>query len=202
MDLEELKSIWASMDERLGNQELLKGSIIRKMIHDKSNRLLQKLLNFEVFSLIFNLFEIPLMISLLYINYFTVLTKWAGKVFVWIIVVFSFIATIWQLIKIVQLMKVDFTKGIRNNALIINRYNTWIKKEKIVAIFITPVLFSLGIWMYVLLHANVALWIFMGCSFMFSLFIMFYIYKRVYDRNIDSIRQSMEELKELEEEQE
>ncbi|MDR1584050.1 MAG: hypothetical protein LBS55_12500 [Prevotellaceae bacterium] len=202
MNLEELKNVWASVDERLGKQELLNGSIIREMIRDKSDKSLRKLLNHEVHLLVFNLFSIPLLIALLFIDEFRVHTQWSGKVFVWTMVVVCSATVTWQLIKIVKLMKVDFTKSLRNNFLFMNRFNIWIKKEKIVWIFITPLLYCQAIWLYALLHVNVALWIFLACGLLFGLFLMFYMYKRIYNRNIDSIRQSLEELKELEEKQE
>ncbi|MDR0757147.1 MAG: hypothetical protein LBF85_04795 [Tannerella sp.] len=199
MDLEELKSVWASVDERLGKQELLKENIIREMIRSRSNKSLRKLLNYEVHMLVSNLLAIPLMVAFLFIDYFRVHTQWVGEVFVWTMIVVCSATVIWHLIKIAKLMKVDFTKSVKNNFLLMNQFNIWIGKEKIVSIFATPVLYSLGIWLYAVLRVNAVLWTFLACGLLFGLFLMFYIYKRVYDRNIDSIRQSLEELAELDE---
>jgi hypothetical protein len=202
MDLEELKSLWASVDERLGKQELVKESIIREMIRDKSNKSLRKLLNYEIFSLGVCLFVLPVIVSLLYIDHFRVYTQWVGKVFVGVMIVICSAAAIWSLIKIAKLMKVDFTKNVRSNSLIISRYSIWIGKEKIVTICLTPVCCFLCIWLYTLVHVNVATWTGGICGLLFGLFLTFYIYKRVYGRNIEVVRQSLEELKDLEEEKE
>jgi hypothetical protein len=200
MDLEELKNAWASVNERLGKQELLKENIIREMIRDKSNRLLRKLLNSEIFGLAICLFSIPAMVFLLYIEHFRVHTQWGGKVFVWTMIVICTVKVIWGLIKIAKLLKVDFTKSVRSNSLLISRYNIWTKKEGIVAIVLIPILYFLGIWMYVLLHANAALWTFLVCALLSGIFMSIYTYK-IYVRNIDAIRQNLRDLKEMEEDE-
>jgi hypothetical protein len=201
MDLEELKNVWASIDERLGKQELLKENIIREMIRDKSNRLLRKLLNSEISGLAICLFSIPILISLLYIEHFRVHTQWGGKVFVWTMFVIFSINVIWGLIKIAKLMKVDFTKNVRTNSLIINRYMIWTKKEKIVGIAIIPVMYFMGIWMYALLNVNTVLWVSLTCALLFGTLLAVYSIK-MYDRNINALRLNLEELKELEEDEE
>ncbi|MDR2764314.1 MAG: hypothetical protein LBB90_04720 [Tannerella sp.] len=201
MDVEKLKSVWASVDERLGKQELLKESIIREMIRNRSDKSLHRLINYELHSFVLCLFSIPLMVMLLDIKYFRVHTQWGGKVFVWTMLVVLVASVIWQLIKMTALMKVDFTKDLKTNSICMNKYDIWIKKEKIVGICMTPVLYLLGIWMYAILQVHAFLWIFLACVYLFGMFLMLYLY-RVYNRNIHSIRQSLEELKELEEEPE
>jgi hypothetical protein len=201
MNLEELKNVWASMDERLGKQELLKENIIREMIRDKSNRLLRKLLNSEISGLAICLFSIPATVALLYIEHFRVHTQWGGQVFVWTMVVICSAKVIWSLIKIAKLMKVDFTKNVRTNSLIINKYMIWGKKEVIVAIIMIPVMYFMGIWMYALLNVHAVLWISLICALLFGTLLTVYS-KRMYDRNINALRQNLEELKELEDDNE
>jgi hypothetical protein len=200
MDLEEMKSMWASVDERLGKQELLKESIIRKMIREKSNRSLRKLLNFEIFSLAVNLFAIPLILLLKPL--FVQMPCWYGNAVVAALVIFCTVAVIWQMLKIAKLMNVDFMKSVRNNSLLINTYNLWIGKEKIAGFFLAPAVYLIAIWYYAVMHVNAAAWTFLVCTVLFSIFFVIYVYRQVYDRHIDAIRQSLEELKDLEEEQE
>jgi hypothetical protein len=192
--------MWASVDERLGKQELLKESIIRKMIREKSNRSLRRLLDFEIVCLAINLFAIPVLLLLkpLYVQR----PYWNGKAVAAALIIFCVAAVIWGLFKIAKLMSMDFMKSVRRNSLLINSYNLWIGKEKMAGFFIVPPLYIMCIWYYAILHVNAISWTFLACTLLFSVFFTFYIYRRVYDRHINTIRQSLEELKDLEEEQE
>jgi hypothetical protein len=192
--------MWASVDERLGKQELLKESIIRKMIREKSNRSLRRLLDFEIVCLVINLFAIPLILLLkpLYVQR----PYWNGKVLAAALILFCVAAVICGLFKIAKLMSMDFMKSVWSNSLLINSYNLWIGKEKIAGFFIIPAISLMCIWYYAILHVNATAWTFLACMLLFGVFFTFYIYRRVYDRHINAIRQSLEELKDLEEEQE
>jgi hypothetical protein len=192
--------MWASVDERLGKQELLKESIIRKMIREKSNRSLRRLLDFEIVCLAINLFAIPVILLLkpLYVQR----PYWNGKAVAAALIIFCVAAVVWGLFKIAKLMSMDFMKSVRSNSLLINSYNLWIGKEKMAGFFLLPPIYLMCIWYYAILHVNAISWTFLACALLFSVFFTFYIYRRVYDRNIGAIRQSLEELKELEEEQE
>jgi glucan phosphoethanolaminetransferase (alkaline phosphatase superfamily) len=75
------------------------------------------------------------------------------------------------------------------------------KKEVIVAIVMIPVMYFMGIWMYVLLNVHAVLWIFLICALLFGTLLTVYS-KRIYDRNINALRRNLEELKELEEDEE
>jgi hypothetical protein len=195
MELEELKKVWTSLDDRLNKQKNLEKSVIKEMIYSKSNKSLSKLLNFEVLGLVIILLVMPLLMFVYNVN----INLLALKVCVYGFFVLFIAIVIWQLIKIVGLMKVDFMKSISHNSLLISKYNILIKKEKIAMIFIGIATSLLCIWVYASLHVNTTYWVFLTCMLLIGAFLSYYLYKKVYDKHIDSIRKGLEEMKELEE---
>jgi hypothetical protein len=197
MELDELKNVWASLDERLNKQEQLKESIIKEMIYEKSNKSVSKLLNFEIFSITTCLLVLPIVAYL----YNTLLgTLFMEKLFCYVMFFFLTVSIIWSSMLIYHLMKIDFTKNVSHNSLYINKYNVLIKKNKIAAIFIMVILYAFGIYLYAAKHVSVTLWIFLACVYVIGLIISYFAYKKLYDNNIHIIQKSLEELKELEEE--
>jgi hypothetical protein len=199
MELEELKNVWKLIDERLEKQEILKENIIRKMICDRSSRSLSKLMNYEILCLATYFVVIPLIVFLNYFEPFRVQTQEAGNIFIWVILVICVVGIAWSLIKIVELAKMDFTKNVKDISLLVTKYNILIRNEKIVSIVLIPVITLGTVWLYVILHANTFQWTSLVCALIVGIFLMYYIFKRVYDKNIATIRQSLEELEELEE---
>ncbi|MDR1416088.1 MAG: hypothetical protein LBJ57_01555 [Prevotellaceae bacterium] len=194
MELEDLKSMWTSVDERLKKQELLKESIIRKMMREKSSKSLDRLRGFEALGAAVSLFVIPLII---YLNYFTRFHMHQSVIY--IVVAVCVIVMVWQIVKVGLLQKMDFMKSINSNLLQVNRYNVWIKRERIILLLTIPVILCLPIWLFVNIHAVKALqWVIFVCGTIFGALAGYYLYN-FYNRHIDSIRQSLEDLKELEE---
>ena len=75
------------------------------------------------------------------------------------------------------------------------------KKEKIATYFgLIPGFYLLGILGYYELKVDFSSWILLIVSLLFAIAIVYWMYKRFYDTNIQSIKQSLEELKELKEE--
>ncbi|MDR1454733.1 MAG: hypothetical protein LBJ01_03685 [Tannerella sp.] len=200
--MEELKSVWASIDGRLGKQEAIKENIIREMIRDRSNRSLGKLMNYEILCVAIYLIAIPLVVSQYYFKPLLRLTGLAGNVFLWAMLAICVASLAWTLFKIVALMKVDFMKSVKANALLINRYRLWIQKEKLIGFAVEiPAVVFIVVWLLVSIQANALQWITLVCALLLGIFLSFYTYYRgVYDRHIATIRRSLEELKELEEE--
>jgi hypothetical protein len=199
MELEELKNVWKSIDERLEKQEVLKENIIREIIYAKSNSSVSKLLNCEILCIVAYFCAIPLTVFLIYFEPYREQTQEAGVIFVWTMLVICVAGIVWSPIKIVKLTKMDFTKNIKDISLLVNKYNILIHNEKIVSIVFIPVIVLVAIWLHVIMHANAFQWILLVCALIVGLFLMYYIFKRVYDKNIATIRQSLTELKDLEE---
>jgi hypothetical protein len=197
MELEELKNLWTSLEEKLEKQEVLKESIIKEMIYEKSNKSLSKLLNFDIFSITICLIALPF-VAFLY-NTSKIEVVFGGRLFCYIMFLFLIANLIIGAIHLKYLTKIDFSKRITINSLYINKYNILIKKEKIASVFIIVILFSFGIYLYAALHASFAYWIFLVSIYIIGIILTYYQYRNLYDKNIASIQKSLEELKELEE---
>ena len=197
MKLDDLKEAWTALDNRLKRTEQLKETIILEMIQTKANKLINKLLNWEVFGAIVLLLITPFSIIML--------DLFGGRFPMWDILMLSVIIVcialfIWQLYKIRGFMKVDLSKNIRDNIYYMNQYNIRTKREMMIMSFILgPIMAILGILTYASMKASFSLWIFLICVLIFGTLASFWQYKQLYRKNIDSILKSLDEIRELKE---
>jgi len=200
MEMDELKSAWASVDKRLKENELLNKRIVQGILSDKSNKSLNKLVNIDMFGTLMLLPVIPLCIWVLNSNLFRNLIF--PKILFVVILVVSIIGIILGIyIMKKYLLKIDFSKSIKDNMCYVNRYSLCYRKGKMINnFFIIPVFSLLGILTYYELKAPFYLWIFLFVNLTIGIAITYWIYKKVYDANIQSIQKSLDELKELNEE--
>ncbi|MDR3095171.1 MAG: hypothetical protein LBU62_11120 [Bacteroidales bacterium] len=196
MELEELKNVWTALDERLNRQEALKDFVIKEMIYSKSNQSVRKLFNFDLFSLIVVLLAIPFLIFLLQSQIYIPLKSF----FLYTVLVICAYGLIGGAFNLNCLMRMNFTKSVAHNALYINKYERLVHKEKIIAVPIIFICSFFGIWSYAIMHASAWLWAFLICNLVSAIVFTYFSFKRIYDKNIQSLQQSLEELKELEEE--
>jgi hypothetical protein len=194
METNELKNIWSSLDESLKKQELLNENILREMLEAKSNKSLSRLINQEAFGAIVILLLIPVLIVC-----FEVLNLLSFNLFTVVLIGLSIIGCIWQAIKTFMLLKIDFSKPISSNIRQTNTYNLYMKREKFAMIFLLPLMFFVLIYLYIRLDVDIVLWIFLACAIVTCLFAIYWLYKKVYDKNIHSILKSLDELKDLDE---
>jgi hypothetical protein len=199
MDLDELKNAWALVDERLKGNEMLNKRIIQGMLSDKSNKSLNKLVNIEIFNIIVLLLAIPLCIFLL--NYRCV-NFLSPKILIIVVIAVSVFGVIWGGYTLKKyLLKIDFSKSIKDNMHYVNKFTIYYRKGKMINYFcIIPIFSLLGILVYYELKAPFHLWVFLSVALMIAIGVTYWIYKKIYDVNIHSIQKSLEELKELEEE--
>jgi len=195
MELDDLKNTWASLDDRLKKQEVLKESIMKELLQTKSDKALNRLIAYEVSGVIVLLLVIPLIIYGM--DFRVDLPEYTA--FMYCMLVISIIGIIWQALKVYGLMQIDFSKVISNNILYTNKYNIKIKREKMFMLFFIPVLALSIVFLYVRLNANAVLWTFMVCGLIGASLYTYWSYKKLYDKNIASILKSLDELKELEE---
>ena len=105
------------------------------------------------------------------------------------------------LYKAYLLMKVDLLGNIKNNLFYINKFAIIVKKERIVFWrFFMPLCVIIPIPWLIEAKISTALWIIYICLIIFCVLFSYWAYKKIYDTNIQSIKKSLEELKELEEE--
>ena len=199
MDLDELKNAWASVDERLKGSEMLNKRIVQEMLSDKSNKSLNKLVNSEMLSIVAHLLLIPLFIWLLNNRFLNALFP---KILFVAGIIFSVIGIIWGSYTLKKyLLKIDFSKNIKDNIYCLNKFILYYRKMKMITYCITtPVLYLLGVLSYYELKASFHLWILLFVAMIVGVLLTYWIYKKVYDVNIQSIQKSLEELSELKEE--
>ena len=198
MEIDELKNTWQSLENRLKGQEMLNNKLVKDMLETKSEKSLSRLINVELISMIILLILIPVIIYM--ISWEIQLTGY--NTFMWAWMVVCILGVLWQGFKLYKLMRIDLLKTVCNNIKETNEYNIWIKKEKFGVIILSCVLFLSIAFFYQLWNVGTALWGFLICTFAVVSIIAYWSYKKIYDKNINSILKSLEELKELKEEKE
>ena len=196
MELEELKNAWASVDERLKKQEILRESIIREMICKKTNQSLKRLLWSDGTGIPVLLLVFPVIVYV-YVNF-------GGKQIFWDLAVIAagvfFIAYLPFLIyRVYGLMQIDLSESIKNNLFYINRYNIQIKREKMIMTFVGPVFLILVGLVFIEAKANISLWTLWICICIFLVLYAYWSYNKFYNKHIQSIQKNLEELRELQE---
>lgn len=196
MELEELKNTWKLLDGKLEEDKSLKESIILEMIHTKADKLVNKMINWDIVGVVILILLVP---SILYTY-----SLFKGKSLMWdsymiysaaLSLMFSFVG----MYNLRALMKIDLAKKVSENIYYINKYNILTKRTKNALIFVLGPIYVIGaIMMYIELKANIYLWIFMGCMLLLTIFTSYGFYKK-YSKNITSILRSLNEIKELEE---
>ena len=199
MELEELKTVWASVDERLKENEMLNKRMVQEMLYKKSNKSLNWLINTEIINNIVLLLTIPLCIFLYHLPVYKHLIS--PKILFITVIVGCIFGSTWSLYTLKKyLLKIDFSKSIKDNMYYLNNFNIYFKRGKIISYYvIIPVLYILGIWGYFELKAPFYLWIFLVIMFILGIFGTYWLNKKIYDTNIQSIKKSIEELEELKE---
>jgi len=196
MELEELKTVWASVDERLKKQEILKESIIREIISGKINKSLNKLFWNDSIGIPILLLLIPFLVY--------AYGKAGGKYILWdSIVIFAGVLSVvylpFLIYRVYGLMKINISGNIKENLFYINRYKIQIKMEKYSYAFVMPVLFIFtGFW-FMEAKMNASQWALLICIIVLAALVFYWSYNKFYDKNIQSIKKNLEELEELKE---
>ena len=197
MELEELKSLWTSLDKKLEQQGGLNEQIIKEMLLNKSEKSLSKVTNYMLFSLIFVWGCIPLLI---WTMTHTHLDTFKIAVF---LSVFSslLVVAIKGTISFVRISRIDFTESLSKNIQIVQKMNISAKRMAIIAYIVgTLLLLVMAIGTALLYKIELWRWAALAVAFIIAPIAAWWEYKRMYKKNFDSILKSLEELKELEEE--
>jgi len=199
MELDELKNVWISVDERLKKQEILNEYIIREMTCKKTNKSLMRLFWFDGINILTFLLLLPFIVY--------AYGKFGGKYIFWdssviLAGVFCVANLPFLCYRVYRLMKIDLSENIKSNLYYINRFSLQIKWEKNLMAFIGPVMFILISLTFIERKANASLWTFWICGVILSTLFSYWSYKKIYDKNIQSIKKYLQELKELKEEPE
>ena len=171
MDLENLKSEWSTMNSRMEKREILEEKMFRQILNTKSDKSLNRLMAYEVVSLIFSILFIP--VSLWMFNNTGI--ELLRTIIIGAIVILT-ICVIWYGIKVLALSKIDFTKTLKNNLFYINRYAIYIKYEKMIGYyFILPLAVAVCVYVYAKMHASLFWWLFMSCTLIAAILFVIYL---------------------------
>ncbi|WP_029905136.1 hypothetical protein [Prevotella sp. 10(H)] len=198
MELDELKDTWHSLDERLKKQEMLKENILKEMLHAKSDKALGRLINFEFLGIILTIIVIPFMIFLITQGYLYFILQ---QVIVYLAIGYSILGIIAQIRKVYMLMKVDFSKPVSNNIVLIQRFNIQIRREKIASFTVIPLIGLFFVLPYTTLQMELWRWIAVVGVFVIVIILSYWQYKKIYDKNISHILKSLQELRDLEDDE-
>ena len=195
MELDEMKIAWIALDERLKKNEKLNEKVIKEMLLQKSTKSLKKLANYEIFGTILTLLVLPLIIYVLSLAKTVTL-----KILIYSALGILVLVIISQLYKLVLISKINLQKEIKENIKLVQRYNIYIKRETIIGVIVVS-LFLLACIVVLLLSGNKEPW--KWTTVIISIFGiwplgMYWQYKKVYKANIQSVLESLDELKELE----
>ena len=200
MELDELKNTWTVLENQLKKNETLNQQLMREMIHKKSHKSLNRLINIEFVNIILWLLVIPFFIWIYQRPDFAHLIS--TKILSVTTILMSILALILSFNGIKNLLKIDFPKSIKDNILYLNKYQIIVKRDKFFTYFVfTPILSLLAMYCYYEFKAKLTLWIFMIVALVIAVVITYWMYKKLYDANIQDIKKSLEEMKELNEEE-
>lgn len=196
MEMDELKNSWLALNEKLEKQEMLKETVIKKVLQEKTSKSLNKLVNIELIGIAILLLILPVIVYAIEKNKISEFYTF----FMYSVFLFWILTLVWVIIKLWVLTRVDLNKDIKHNMLYTNKYNLYIRREKLAMYFVIPALFIPSIIIYASVNAFIYMWVFLACLLVLSITGVIWQYKKIYDKNINFILKSLDELKELEDE--
>ncbi|MDR2916661.1 MAG: hypothetical protein LBV74_17835 [Tannerella sp.] len=197
MELEQLKEIWTSLDNRMQQQEGLRSALIKEMLLSKSDKALSRLINYGYFGIILGFVSIPIIIWVYTVSLsLGILFRIIASVIV-IYLTFHLIAGIFQLIKLHQ---VNFSNPVKSNIYIVEKLNIFNKRYLMIS-YVFALLIIFAAVSLTFFSRNIEYWrwgILIALVFAGTIG-FFWEYKRIYRRNFNSILKSLDELKDLDE---
>jgi len=195
MELHELKNTWLVLDEQLKKNETLNNQIIQEMLQKKSNKSLNRLLNTDFFGLILLLIAIPVAIFGYQLPRFE--NFLFPKILFAVIIPIALIGLVFYCYKLKYLMKMNFSKSVKDNMYCLNKYIIMIKQEMLATVVIALIFAILGALSYYEFKADFSYWTFLIAGVALGVLLSFWMFKRIYNTNIHSIKQSLADLEEL-----
>lgn len=195
MELEDMKKRWDQLDARLSQTQMTNDIIIKEMIGQRSSRSLSNLIGFEVSAIVI----LPLVMAFCILIPYWVNLHPFTRTFLYTLIPVIILQLIWQVFKVAYLMKVDTSDALIDNIRRINRYKVFIKYEKVALMMgLVPILILAVIIQYAIVGAPLVFWVFAVIMFALVISGSLFSYKRLYAKYIESIRSSLEELRDLE----
>mgnify|MGYP007075937581 FL=1 len=199
MELEEMKERWAALNDRLERTEMLQESVIRELVRTKGEKSVSRLINWETFGFVVTILIIPYSIYV-YHRFGGHFAMW--DLFIRVAIVVDGLLVLWTGYKLYGLMKIDFTKVVKENILRVNRYTVQITREKIfTAAIIGPLFVILAVVMSIEMKAPDFIWGVLFGVVVATTVACYWLYKRVFDKNIRRLQESLAVIEEVGEEE-
>ena len=199
MELEEMKERWAALNDRLERTEMLQESVIRELVQTKGEKSVSRLINWETFGFVVTILIIPYSIYV-YHRFGGHFAMW--DLFIRVAIVVDGLLVLWTGYKLYGLMKIDFTKVVKENILRVNRYTVQITREKIfTAAIIGPLFVILSVVMSIEMKAPDLIWGVLFGVVVATTVACYWLYKRVFDKNIRRLQESLAVIEEVGEEE-
>lgn len=205
MELDELKNRWSTLDDRLKKQEILKENIIKKMMYEKADKSLNKLINYSIFGLVAYVGTTIFLIYILCSMRLSYTTEYLEKtsflqIMLLVFIIGLIVSIIFGTMNFLLLSKINYSNPIRENIEYAQQYK--IRSKKLIlavyAVFV-PLFFILLVGMQLSGFLGTAQWTFIVFLIIAGTIYSIWEYKRFYKKNIQIIHESLEELKDLEE---
>lgn len=199
MELEEMKERWADLNDRLERTEMLQESVIRELVQTKGEKSVSRLINWETFGFVVTILIIPYSIYV-YHRFGGHFAMW--DLFIRVAIVVDGLLVLWTGYKLYGLMKIDFTKVVKENILRVNRYTVQITREKIfTAAIIGPLFVILSVVKSIEMKAPDFIWGVLFGVVVATTVACYWLYKRVFDKNIRRLQESLAVIEEVGEEE-
>jgi hypothetical protein len=192
MELEELKKTWSSLDGRLEQQEIWQTAVRKENLISRSDRHLSRMINYGYFGLTLCVAGLAVQIWALTLQ--RPLYLKAEGALTMVIVLYAIVMGVKGLVK---LQKIDFTMPVSENIRQIQAYQVWYHVQ-LKVILAGAALLVVGIIVLFLFFMKVQPWLWTALAGAVSVGAVgsWWEYKRMYQRNVGSILQNMNELKE------
>lgn len=203
MEIEALKNRWVELEKKLEQNKSLNERFIKEMIDRRAGKIdtaINRLLFRDIYALVFML----VMFACLLYLYFT---RESDHMFWNIVVIMVGVPAIptlaWYCIKIYRLMNVGMNKSVKRNLFYISKYNIQVKREQFGNVIYMTIAFVLLLF-FVFVDSTVYsfMWLIIACGIPIVLAKSYWSYKKVYQKNIYSIQNSLEEIRGLDEDEE
>ena len=141
MELTDLQECWASLNERLEKQEIIKIKFLKEILQTKANGALGKLYLMEYIGAI----VLPLIILFLFVLKKIIKYPDSQTYLIYGLTILCIILEIWQILKIRLISGINLTSDIKRNIKCIEKFKIMILKEKFYSLRIVLPLVLAGI---------------------------------------------------------
>ena len=196
MELEELKNTWNLINNRMMQKEVMEAAIIKEMLVAKSDKAFSRMTNYDYFSVIVCMGVIGLLTWQMNRIYFG---PFKTGIFL-LAIAFLIVSALRSIKNLLILHKINFSNPISDNIRLVQNYNIIVKRTRILNYSAAIIIVALAI-IACLLSPNMEVWRWVAIAVSIGIGIVgaWWEYRHMYRKNIDSILESLNELKELDE---